>query len=114
MLPVDSPRTINPMRGSWSSGTSSPRSAESRDLLAHGTRTGLLAPGTLPADLPPGLEVVGNPVDVDDYALDRCTARLREADVRALEVLVVVPPAPMGVGAAIADRLRRAAGVGAN
>jgi hypothetical protein len=34
---------------------------------------------------------------------------LREADERALDVLVVVPPLDEGLGAAVVDRLRKAA-----
>ena len=36
-------------------------------------------------------------------------ARLREADARDLDILLVVPPAREGIGAAVDDRLRRAA-----
>jgi len=34
---------------------------------------------------------------------------LREADERHLDVLVVVPPADTGIGAAVTERLRKAA-----
>ena len=82
--------------------------AAAEDLLVGGARTGLLAPAPLPADLPSGLEIVGAPADAEEYArvLYRC---LREADDRALDVLIAVPPAPGGIGAAVGDRLRRAA-----
>ena len=86
---------------------------ESRDLLARGVRTGLLASGVLPGALPSGLEIVGNPTDVDDYARI-LYGSLREADARALDVLLVVPPEPSGLGTAVGDRLHRAAGVDAN
>jgi L-threonylcarbamoyladenylate synthase len=81
---------------------------EARRRLADGSRTGLLAPAPLRVDLPPGLEILGAPADAEEYArmLYGC---LRDADARALEVLVVVPPAADGVGAAVEDRLRRAA-----
>ena len=36
-------------------------------------------------------------------------ARLRESDARAVDHVLVVPPPPDGVGAAVADRLVRAA-----
>jgi L-threonylcarbamoyladenylate synthase len=39
-------------------------------------------------------------------------ARLREADRLAVDVLLAVPPPDAGVGAAVRDRLRRAAGRG--
>jgi L-threonylcarbamoyladenylate synthase len=39
-------------------------------------------------------------------------ARLRAADDAAMDVVLAVPPAPVGLGAAIADRLRRAAAAG--
>jgi L-threonylcarbamoyladenylate synthase len=83
--------------------------AEARVLLDRGTRAGLLASGPLPAELPQGLELVGKPTDVEEYARILYHS-LREADERGLEVLLVVPPAPSGLGAAVADRLHRAAG----
>lgn len=76
-------------------------------LLRCGRRVGLLAMSP-PENPPEGLVVLEPPADVDDYArvLYR---RLREADARALDDLLVVPPPPTGIGAAVADRLRRAA-----
>ena len=38
--------------------------------------------------------------------------RLREADRIGLDVLLAVPPPDRGIGAAVADRLRRAASAG--
>ena len=78
--------------------------------LAGGRSAGLLAPaGALDAArLPKGLVVLDPPIDVDDYA-HVLYARLREADPRGLDVLLVVAPAPEGIGAAVTDRLRRAA-----
>jgi L-threonylcarbamoyladenylate synthase len=52
--------------------------------------------------------VLDSPNDVDEFARV-LYARLREADARGLDVLLVVPPAPHGVGEAVVDRLRRAA-----
>lgn len=52
--------------------------------------------------------VLDSPRDVDDFARV-LYARLREADARQLDVLLVVPPAPNGVGEAVVDRLQRAA-----
>ena len=80
-------------------------------LLAARRRTGVLAPAgvlDVPA-LPRGLDVLDPPAGVDEYA-HVLYSRLREADRRALDVLLVVPPAAVGLGAAVADRLRRAAG----
>lgn len=79
-------------------------------LLSQGERVALLAPypdalGTLPEGLDL-LPAAGGPTH---YA--RCLYdRLREADRRGLDVLLAVPPPPSGLGAAVADRLRRAAG----
>jgi L-threonylcarbamoyladenylate synthase len=82
-------------------------------VLAGGARAGLLAPrgAVAPEGLPPALEVLDAPVDTDDYARTLYT-RLREADRRGLDVLLAVPPAPVGIGAAVADRLHRAARAG--
>ena len=83
-------------------------------LLAEGARPGLLATrGAVDPDrLPAGLTVLDPPADADEYA-HVLYARLREADGRGLGVLLAVPPAPAGIGAAVADRLRRAAHAGA-
>jgi L-threonylcarbamoyladenylate synthase len=55
------------------------------------------------------LLVLAAPRDADDYARV-LYARLREADELKLDLLLVVaPPAPDGLGAAVADRVRRAA-----
>jgi L-threonylcarbamoyladenylate synthase len=77
-----------------------------RSLLAAGQRVGLLAIQP-PADLPLGIEILDAPADVDDYARV-LYARLREADRRRLDVLLAIPPPEVGLGAAVADRLRRA------
>jgi L-threonylcarbamoyladenylate synthase len=76
--------------------------------LAHGARVGVVAL-EVPARLDAAVEVVGNPTDVDAYA-HSLYRYLREADARALDVVFVVPPPAVGLGAAVADRLRRAAG----
>ena len=76
--------------------------------LSACARVGVIAP-ELPADLPPGVVVVGVPVDADDYA--HSLYRLfRVADDERLDVVLAVPPPGTGLGAAVADRLRRAAG----
>jgi L-threonylcarbamoyladenylate synthase len=53
--------------------------------------------------------VLGIPRDGDEYAHD-LYRMLRDADARGLDRVFAVPPAPGGLGAAVADRLRRAAG----
>jgi L-threonylcarbamoyladenylate synthase len=76
-------------------------------LLAEGARVGLLAPtGATP--VPDGLAVLDRPHDAEEFA-HQLYARLREADARRLDVVLVVPPAAEGIGVAVRDRLRRAA-----
>jgi L-threonylcarbamoyladenylate synthase len=78
-----------------------------RTHIAAGKRVGVLAL-TPPDELPDDLVVLGAPRDVDDYARV-LYARLREADERSLDVLLVVPPPDSdGLGAAVTDRLWRA------
>jgi L-threonylcarbamoyladenylate synthase len=79
-------------------------------LLAAGQRVAVLAPGTLPG-LPPDVVVLDAPRDADEYGRV-LYARLREVDRRGVDVLLAVPPPDTGVGAAVVDRLRRAAGQG--
>jgi L-threonylcarbamoyladenylate synthase len=78
-----------------------------RAELACGARVGVLA-AKLPDGLSEAAVVLGTPTDAEEYArvLYAC---LREADRRALQVVLAVAPAELGVGAAVADRLRRAA-----
>ena len=57
------------------------------------------------------MRVLTSPADVDEYARV-LYARLRDADARGLDDLLVVPPPAVGLGAAVADRLRRAAAAG--
>ena len=82
--------------------------ARAAGLLATGRRVGLLASAPAPADLPVGLTVLDSPADVDDFARVLYT-RLRDADRAGLEVLLVVAPPTDGIGAAVVDRLVRAA-----
>lgn len=72
-----------------------------------GRVVGVLAPGVVDGLAPEvvALAPAGAP---DDYARV-LYLRLREADARGVDVLVVVPPGDDGVGAAVRDRLRRAA-----
>jgi L-threonylcarbamoyladenylate synthase len=76
-------------------------------LLREGRRVGLLAPRRIEG-LPAGLDAL--PPAGGPQAFAKCLyQRLREADRRGLDVLLAVAPPERGVGAAVADRLRRAA-----
>jgi L-threonylcarbamoyladenylate synthase len=79
-------------------------------FMAADQRVAVLAAGPLPS-LPEGAVVLDAPRDVEEYARV-LYARLREADRVAVDVLLAVPPPDAGVGAAVRDRLRRAAGRG--
>jgi L-threonylcarbamoyladenylate synthase len=78
-----------------------------RVLVGSGRRVGLLAL-EVPPDLPAALVVLDPPADVDDYA-HILYARLRAADAAGLDVVLAVLPPDIGVGAAVRDRLHRAA-----
>jgi L-threonylcarbamoyladenylate synthase len=80
------------------------------DLLAAGQRVAVLALAPVPA-LPADVVVLDGPADSDEYARS-LYARLREVDRRGVDVLLAVPPPDTGVGVAVGDRLRRAAGRG--
>ena len=54
------------------------------------------------------LVMLATPSDDDEYARILYAA-LRDADTRGLDVVIAVPPDDAGIGAAVADRLRRAA-----
>ena len=76
-------------------------------LVSEGRRVGVLAPGHIEG-LPSGVDALPPAGGPQAYA--RCLyQRLREADRRGLDVLLAVPPPEKGIGAAVADRLRRAA-----
>ncbi len=80
--------------------------SRARRHSAAGRRAGLLALHP-PGDLPSDLVVLDAPGDVEEYA-HVLYARLREADARDLDVLLVVPPADTnGLGAAVVDRVWR-------
>ncbi|MBM3659894.1 MAG: threonylcarbamoyl-AMP synthase [Actinobacteria bacterium] len=79
-------------------------------LLGVGRAVGLLALDA-PGGLPAGVRVLAAPADVGEYARVLYT-RLREADALGLDDLLVIPPPPTGLGAAVADRLGRAAAAG--
>ena len=90
----------------WRSSTRATSSHGAGAALHDGLRVGVIAP-KLPHDLPDAT-VVGIPADVEEYA--RSLYRLlRDADARGLDVVLVVPPPEVGIGAAVGDRLRRAA-----
>jgi L-threonylcarbamoyladenylate synthase len=82
--------------------------AHAASLLASGKRVGLLVGEPVPRDLPAGVMVLDPPSDADEYA-HVLYARLREADRRALDVVLAIPPPAEGIGAAVRDRLTRAA-----
>jgi L-threonylcarbamoyladenylate synthase len=77
-------------------------------LLALRERVAVLASGPIPT-LPAEVVVLDAPANADEYARV-LYARLREADRRGVDVLLAVPPPDTGVGVAVGDRLRRAAG----
>jgi L-threonylcarbamoyladenylate synthase len=79
-------------------------------LLAAGQRVAVLVPAAVPP-LPTDVVVLDGPADSDEYARV-LYARLREVDRRGVDVLLAVPPPDTGVGVAVGDRLRRAAGRG--
>lgn len=74
--------------------------------VAQDARIGLLALARIAT--PPGVVRLSAPEDPDDYAR-ALYAALREADALELTTVLAVPPRPDGVGAAILDRLTRAA-----
>lgn len=81
--------------------------ARAGELAVDGRAVGVLAPMAL-AGLAPDvveLEPAGPAPDYAHVLYDR----LRQADRLGLQVLVAVPPPPDGLGAAVRDRLRRAA-----
>jgi L-threonylcarbamoyladenylate synthase len=81
-----------------------------RTLLAEGRRVGVLAPRRIER-LPEGVDALPPAGGAAAYAKS-LYQRLREADRRGLDVLLAVPPPERGIGAAVADRLRRAAAAG--
>ncbi len=70
------------------------------------TVVGLLAPYTV-ADVPEGVVVLEPAGPPEEYAR-LLYSRLRQADRLGVEVLVCIPPPEVGIGVAVADRLRRA------
>ena len=76
-------------------------------LTAAGSRVGVLALEQ-PAHMPADAVMLDPPASVEQYA-HVLYGRLRDADRLRLDVLLVVPPPAIGLGAAVADRLQRAA-----
>lgn len=74
--------------------------------VADDARTGLIALADVPT--PPGIVRLTAPADAEAYARSLYMA-LREADALGLATVLAVPPPPNGVGAAVIDRLTRAA-----
>ena len=83
------------------------QNARAEELVASGARVGVLA-SEIPEGLPSEVERFELSRDLEGVARE-LYARLREVDRRGVDVLLVVPPAEVGVGRAIVDRLRRAA-----
>jgi L-threonylcarbamoyladenylate synthase len=81
--------------------------ARAQSLVDAGFLVGVLGLEA-PPDLPPAAVVLDTPHDVPEYARV-LYARLREADRLGLDALLVVPPPAKGLGAAVVDRVRRAA-----
>ena len=82
-------------------------SVRAATLLAGGARVGLLAIDA-PPDVPPEVVMLEHPHDVEQFA-HVLYERLRAADRLGLDVLLTVPPPAVGLGAAVTDRLQRAA-----
>jgi L-threonylcarbamoyladenylate synthase len=78
-------------------------------LLLEGCHVAVLCERPTPAH-PPEAVWLDAGGDADEYA-HNLYARLHEADARGVDVVLAVPPAEAGLGQAVADRLRRAAGV---
>lgn len=90
--------------------TSGTIEARARDLVHAGLHVAVLVPSSISAEFPPEVTRLRSPISVDDYA-QTLYARLRQADDEATHVLLVIPPEPVGIGAAVIDRLQRAATV---
>jgi len=77
-------------------------------LASTGARVGVLAIAPDRTMLANEIIVLEPPTDVDEYARV-VYQRLRDADDLALDVVLAVPPPDAGIGAAVCDRLSRAA-----
>jgi L-threonylcarbamoyladenylate synthase len=79
--------------------------ARAAAALARGERVGVI--GAVPEAA--GVVTLGAPADAGTYAHD-LYRMLRDADAQSLDLVLAVAPAGSGIAAAVADRLRRAAG----
>lgn len=86
--------------------------AEAHRFIASGVRVAVCT-GEVPAGLPPRVECIPLATSIIDVAR-KLYAALREVDHRECDVVLVTLPVESGVGLAVADRLRRAAGAGAS
>lgn len=83
--------------------------AEAQIATEHGHRVGVLLPATF-ADTPVKADIVVQvPVSTSEYA-HQLYALLREFDRQGCDVVIASLPSQQGLGSAIANRLRRAAG----
>lgn len=80
--------------------------ARVRELLAGGLRVAVLGPA---GELPEGVVAIPLPEDPKERARELYTA-LRRVDELSCDVVVTTLPPEVGLGTAVADRLRRAAG----
>jgi L-threonylcarbamoyladenylate synthase len=83
--------------------------AQAAVALDEGRQVAVLSESPAP-DLPSAVVWLDAGGDADDYARN-LYARLREADARKVDVVLAIPPGSTGLGQAVTDRLRRAAGV---
>jgi L-threonylcarbamoyladenylate synthase len=77
-------------------------------LVDAGERVGVLAERARAVSNAPRTVTLATPRDAEEYAHDLYAA-LRRADDLGLTVVLAVLPAEVGIGRAVADRLRRAA-----
>jgi L-threonylcarbamoyladenylate synthase len=78
-------------------------------LLAQGRRVAVMCQASMRSSLPPGVMAIVIPADAGELA-HKLYSLLRQADEQHCEVVLTTLPAEDGIGAAIADRLRKAAG----
>lgn len=82
-------------------------SSRAADLLSQGKKVAVLGPPDQP--LPEGAELI--PLGTDPASQAReLYAALRKVDDLGCDIALVPPPSPLGLGAALLDRLQKAAG----